>query len=432
MDYNVIYYYNVGGITNYIEDKDDTNTLKFIDVKELNKPIHKFHSFGLFEQYTKCYEDLIKFKVEFTKCCDEIKNIPLKTKLNKYYRIDYKKFHSHNDAVLFMFKNKITNELFDSFKKVSKEEFYIFERCLNSGLICLNLDYKNKPTKCYGYDFSRYYANMFQKISIPKSQGVVSSLEKVEFGKLKFGIYRVYIKCSNQQFSNMFNFKDTNHYTSQTLNYLHRIKDKFNIEFELLPPTEEFNYNALTYEYADLIEGKDLFGNWFNELELIRTKCPNNRLVKHLMSSLWGTLVSYNKVYLKDISLYDATYKQDSEDSEYKILDNKDDEYISVRSDNAYNHGLARMKPFLTAFCRNYIMKFLLEHEINELIIRIHTDGIVLSKKVDFTNLEYYPKPEDKTTGLINWHNSLFGFHICKKCKREFRYKDYLNHLCEL
>ena len=40
-------------------------------------------------------------------------------------------------------------------------------------------------------------------------------------------------------------------------------------------------------------------------------------------------------------------------------------------------------------------MKFLLEHEINELIIRIHTDGIVLSKKVDFTNLEYYPKPED-------------------------------------
>ena len=149
MDYNVIYYYNVGGITNYIEDKDDTNTLKFIDVKELNKPIHKFHSFGLFEQYTKCYEDLIKFKVEFTKCCDEIKNIPLKTKLNKYYRIDYKKFHSHNDAVLFMFKNKITNELFDSFKKVSKEEFYIFERCLNSGLICLNLDYKNKPTKCY-------------------------------------------------------------------------------------------------------------------------------------------------------------------------------------------------------------------------------------------------------------------------------------------
>ena len=143
------------------------------------------------------------------------------------------------------------------------------------------------------------------------------------------------------------------------------------------------------------------------------------------MSSLWGTLVSYNKVYLKDISPYDATYKQDSEDSEYKILDNKDDEYISVRSDNAYNHGLARMKPFLTAFCRNYIMKFLLEHEINELIIRIHTDGIVLSKKVDFTNLEYYPKPEDKTTGLINWHNSLFGFHICKKCKFDIK----INHI---
>ena len=36
-------------------------------------------------------------------------------------------------------------------------------------------------------------------------------------------------------------------------------------------------------------------------------------------------------------------------------------------------------------------------------VIRIHTDGIVFNKDFDFSDLEYYPKTESKTTGLIHW-----------------------------
>ena len=36
-------------------------------------------------------------------------------------------------------------------------------------------------------------------------------------------------------------------------------------------------------------------------------------------------------------------------------------------------------------------------------VIRIHTDGIVLNKDFDISDLEYYPKTEIKTSGLIHW-----------------------------
>ena len=118
----------------------------------------------------------------------------------------------------------------------------------------------------YAYDFSRFYANILPIISIPTKQGVVSILTSVIFGKLKFGIYRVKLTYDNV-LSNIFNPSKLDHYTSGTLNDLYKIKDNYHITFTLLEPTEEFNYNALVYEYEDLIEGKTLFRNWLTEME---------------------------------------------------------------------------------------------------------------------------------------------------------------------
>ena len=66
-------------------------------------------------------------------------------------------------------------------------------------------------------------------------------------------------------------------------------------------------------------------------------------------------------------------------------------------------------------------------------MIRVHnTDGITLNKPFEFgkIGLEYYPIPEDKTTGLINWHNAQNGFHVCQNCKCEFKFKDFKIHQC--
>ena len=66
------------------------------------------------------------------------------------------------------------------------------------------------------------------------------------------------------------------------------------------------------------------------------------------MSSLWGTLCSYKKLYIfeDEIENYDITFKDDDEPSEYKMIKHIDNKYKIVKSSNVYNYGLARIKPF--------------------------------------------------------------------------------------
>ena len=69
--------------------------------------------------------------------------------------------------------------------------------------------------------------------------------------------------------------------------------------------------------------------------------------------------------------------------------------------------------------------------DIEKSLIRIYTDGLVFNKPIDFEkyNLDYYSMPEHKTTGRINYHNSLYGYHVCPSCLSEFRYNEFLSHI---
>ncbi len=433
LNYNVIYYYSEYDMIKYIEDADDTNELKTIEPKEINKPEHKFHYFRMFETYEASYNGLLAFKIDFNKWCNEIQSVPIKDgRKNYYYKLNYKKFLNHNNAVYSFFQSNVKSDRLESFESIDEDEFYIFERCLNSGLITLNLSYKNQPINAYGYDFSRYYPNMLLNLKLPTKPGKKYKLTEFE-SYFRFGIYRVKINYTNAEFTNIFNFSKLNHYSSTTLNYLKNVKDKYGLTFTLLTD-DDYDYNAYIYEEEDLISGEKLFTKWFAILELLRSKNPKNRLIKHLMSSLWGTLSSYKNIYIKqdEISEYDITYLDEEENSEYKIMKNLDSgDYKCVKSSDAYNYGLARIKPFLTSYARTYIMKFLHKCNIDESsIVRIHTDGLVFNKEIDFEsmNLKYYPKPEDKTTGLINFKNAIYGFHICPCCNNEFSYKSYVEH----
>jgi hypothetical protein len=85
------------------------------------------------------------------------------------------------------------------------------------------------------------------------------------------------------------------------------------------------------------------------------------------MSSLWGSLVSFKKVYLKDISEHDTIFlsKNKNRKSEYKIISMYDSgDYKCVLSNDAYNYKLARLKPFLTGYGRLNIMKLILNNNL--------------------------------------------------------------------
>jgi hypothetical protein len=186
MDYKIIYYYyNNGFACYYVEHDDKDSKFKQIDLMELNKPENRFHSYGLFETYEKNHKNLIKFKEDMITWTDEIKSVKIKTKSKKFYNLDYYKYYHHNDAVYLQFKSKNKKESLESIDKVNKTEFFIHERCRNSGLVILNDIYKNVKTECYGYDYTRFYTNELLVMKIPTKQGTIKIFNKdeIEYGK---------------------------------------------------------------------------------------------------------------------------------------------------------------------------------------------------------------------------------------------------------
>jgi hypothetical protein len=180
------------------------------------------------------------------------------------------------------------------------------------------------------------------------------------------------------------------------------------------------NYNATIYSEDKLVKSKDVFGKWFNDLSELKQKYPKNKLVKRLMSSLWGSLTAFNrKFYEDDFFDLDVSEITDNDETEYKLIDEKHYKdnskefgvrtvYCVIPSNQPYKNNLARLKPFLVSYCRSYVARRIIKENLLDNVIRIHTDGIMLNKPHDFTHLKYYPKPEDKTTGKIHFENVIF------------------------
>lgn len=435
MSYNVIFCFSQNEKVKYIEDKDELNTLQEMNRLDLNKPELGLHYFTMMgDDYTLDRDGLIQYKNDFNREHKEILNEWITTKSGKKHKLDYKKYYNHNNAVSQYFLSKVDKSLINSFMSVSEKEFYILEQCYNAGLITINDKYKNVLTDCYGVDFTKYYTHLLLDIKVPFGRGKIKTIGELS-NNLEFGIYRVKITYTNDDFKNVFNFSKTSHYTSSTLKTLFEIQNEYGLKFELLEPDDVFDYNCMTYDNTDLINGKKIFNDWYMSLKNIMKKYPKNKLIKFLMSSLWGNICGFKKVYIprNKEKEYDMTHMTDNEPSEYKIIDVADNgDNITVKTTDPYKYNLARIKPFLTGFGRLKIFKVLHSNNLVKDVVRIHTDGIVLNKMVDFSKLglpyNYYPTQEDKTTGQMMFANAVYGYHHCPKCKGFFCYKDFKEH----
>lgn len=398
------YYYQEADKIYSITDNDDTIVKETIKDKEHNK----YNYFELQKDYECTLESLKQYREDFNRWCDEIKE-----------DIDYKSCYGHGYAVKRVFNSKSTNIIKSlDLDVINYTEFYFYERCANSGLMSFDEAYKDIEIDCYGYDYSAFYPNNLLKIYVPTKKGNRKKFKSIDYENLQFGIYHVKITSDDKRFNKIFMFSRHNYYTHYSINFAYKYKDEFNIKLELII---DGNYNALVYSDDCLVKGKEIFGDWFNHLQKLKTKYPKNKLIKRLFSSLWGSLCSYDKTYFendeiddKDVSEYDDEAK-----TTYKLLEEKiyDDDseigyrtvYHCVNSDVPYKYDLARLKPFLVSYCRAFVGKMIMKENILDNVIRIHTDGIVLNKTYDFTHLKYYPKPEDKTTGKIIWYDVIFN-----------------------
>jgi hypothetical protein len=275
--------------------------------------------------------------------------------------------------------------------------------------------YIDKSSTYYGYDFSSYYAHLLSKfeLQMPVKQGKPSKIKDLR-KKLKYGIYNVKISCDNDDFKKIFSFSSNDCYTHYSLNFCLKYKKKFNISFELLQCDGD-SPNCLIYEESDLVNTSKIFSDWFVKLYDIKKKLPKNKLVKHLLTNIWGCLIQFNRTIVKtdeELQNYDISDLKSNENTEYKLLevdafleDGEIKHHYKISPSNCMYKRQFRIKPFLTSYARRQMAEFIIQENIINNIVRIQTDGIVLNKEFNFSHLPYHPIAEAKTTGEYIWYN---------------------------
>jgi hypothetical protein len=419
-----IFYYKINSTFRYITDIDD-------EIKESEfLEYTKCKNYRLNEKYNACDEDLIKFKKDLINNNNEIKKNFFLNKDKKAFNIDVFRYNTLNEAiynnVIINSNQKIINEMPD----IKFMEFIMMQNLKTSGLMTLKHDIIGKINdNCFGYDYKKFYYEIMKRIRIPITSPVYYEIDEIDFNKLDFGIYRVKIICDNPLFLNIFNFNPKHHYTHNTLKVCYKFKDKYGIKFKLLKPDDNFKYNFVHYDKT--IELKNLFKGYFKIMDELLLKCKsNNFLIKNYVSTIWGVLSKYNKIYVKDddAEKYDFEHINKincNERYDYYLYEHSDNIMTLINSKKAYkNGGLARIKSFLPEYCRNFIFEMISSNNLENDIIRIQTDGIVFNKEIDFKNMKmkYYPVKEDKTSGRIKFYNVNSYFHVDDD-NNEYKYK---------
>ena len=368
------------------------NEMKTVTKDELYKITHKYEIMAGYNKYDNMDTNLRLYYMDFKDWNDEL----FKNGLDAYT-------HSYkNDlAVLRAFQKYSTFDLHNK-ENIDEIETSYFEACNNGYLeSCIQGEYD-----CYGYDMNSFYPRMLgeNKLKIPVKAGYECKLEVLDKYNLKFGIYKVIIECYHKDFIKIFRFSEDNTYTHYSLLYSFMYQQEYDIKIKLI---QDVQYNAYLYNDCDVIESKTIFGDWFNKLILVKTKFPKNKLIKHLLSSLWGSLSAKN--YEEKIEVNEMELENYNE-NEYNIddVDLEKGIYYLIKKQNKYKYNI-RLKPFLQSYQRCFMGRIAHDNHLDE-VIRICCDNITYKSNVRINVPNFLP--EEKTTGKILWKNARVCHHI--------------------
>ena len=349
----------------------------------------EYHRYELMKGFKGNDAGLVEFKAAMIKWNEELKN-------NGILSIDWFKYYSHFHAVELTFK-RLCKGKYEHFDPIDATESEWIESTHNGGLnYCEPGEHQS-----FGYDFSSFYPICMVEyhFEMPFKKGKEVKLTKLP-KKLDLGFYRVKITSDHKHATKLFAFCKTHTYTNISLNHALDLEEDYDFKFELIIDDKP---NA--YIYPKGVKSKEVFGNWCEKLFKIKQKYPKNKLIKHLLSSLHGSLSRSNNVFKTFDQIEEEELKVSmNNDADYKIIDyivNEDKEIYKLQSMiQPYRYNF-RLKSFLTSFGRVKIAN-VATYNLND-VIRVQTDGIVFTSqlKVNFPLLI----KEDKTTGLIKWEN---------------------------
>ena len=317
---------------------------------------------------------------------------------NKYWTFSYSSSFSHYGATLALFKNLKIDVDTDN---IDNTECEWIEKCYNAGII-----YSKEGTyeNAYGYDFSFNYPTILasEDFKFPIKKGVEVFIKKIpdRLSNIQSGYYRVKITCDNPEFRKVFAFSKHNVYTNTSLRFAIEQKERFGVKIELIIDDKP---NLYSYKSTAMITGHKIFNRWFLKLTQIKKAYPDNKLVKHLASSLWGSLS--RKIYYhrtKEDIIKEGLLDNNEYDIADEIVDRYTGEHIHYKLIK-FSHRYAtnyRLKPFITAFARNKIGKVVL-NDVDG-CVRVIVDGVI------FKN-ELKTRPDDLKEDLKNTGNLVIG-----------------------
>jgi hypothetical protein len=386
------FYFKLDDKFHVLNERDEYVTLYY---KPLNGGSVGKNVYSLFKGYEPNEEGLRKYKKDFKVWTKQLR-------VNGLLGIEYEKYYCHHDASFLTFK-RLSNYKWKEYTcVVTRIENIYWEQCNNGGLIYC----KPGIHDSYGYDFSSYYPSLLadETFLFPKSEGYETTLHELpKKSKLKVGLYKVKIQSENESFKKLFAFSKNNMYTNYSLWFAMKHKKKFNVTIELIKNDKP---NAYLYYDDDLVKGSDLFLNWYKTLMQLKQAFPKNKLLKHLLSGLWGSLSQGNTFYKTEEEVVEEDlFIGGSDEADFKILNfidtGKNIRYKLLDTKQPYKQNF-RIKPFLSSYARVMTASTALKNV--DSVVRIHTDGIVYNKPIEHNIASLIA--EDKTTGMIDWKNS--------------------------
>ena len=189
-----------------LNDDEDITELDLLDMKSTR-------NFVLNCNFSKSHEELKRYRTELKLYNNEIMKHWFKTKADdKLFKINIFNYLNMKDYMYATANKNCNQELLKSIPPIDAKEFKMLESCICSALATIDKTYLNNITKCYTYDFSKFYYNMMRRIKIPISPPEYKNITEINYNKLEYGIYRVKICSENKHFWNIFNFNSTHHY----------------------------------------------------------------------------------------------------------------------------------------------------------------------------------------------------------------------------
>lgn len=229
--------------------------------------------------------------------------------------------------------------------------------------------YKMDMVSNYGYIMK---SKLF---GVPVKRGKFVTLTQNEFKNktfFEFGIYRVKILSNTNP--KQFRINKNNYYTHYDLSIA--LLNKYKMEL-----IEDENPNALLYDGNSRITGNLIFEKFVNFL--FKLKSEGVPYAKNILNILWGFFSERNEFRLIHDNKSEFEVKKGKKITMIQQLNNELECFTLQDQTKMYKTNLARIKPFMIAAGRQLMAKILMPYI--DSVKRIHTDGIITSKRLNFT-----------------------------------------------